>query len=501
MTPDNWLYLTTAIGPELLLAIGGLVVLIFDMVVNNDRHPALPVLTGVTLVGALVWSVLQVPAVVGVMGLVPPAQTTIFGMFALDDLTHFVRIFALITGLFVLVLTVDYIKTRSRQTGEFYSFLLFITLTVILASAATNLIMIYLAFEFLSLTSYIMVGWLRYDKRSNEGAMKYLLYGAISSAVMLYGMSFLYGATGSLDLATIGAAFSGVASEVSGLNNVGLTGAILMIVGFGFKAALVPFHQWSPDAYEGAPTPVTTFLAVGPKAAGFAMMIRVLGVALAPQTEEWQAVLNVVALLTMVIGNITALVQKDMKRLLAYSSIAQAGYILIGLVVNDPATNMGWQATLLYLMAYLFTNVGLFVAVVAHEEATGSTAIDSFKGLVHRSPFLAGSMVIFFLSLLGIPPTAGFLGKFFVFQAAISQEAYFLATVGVLTSVISAFYYLNVVRIMFFGSAEDASAKPVRFTPGIAVALGVSLVGTFLILFYPQPFLDLIPAQSLVLVP
>lgn len=494
---NDWLYLTTAIGPELLLAIGGLVVLIFDMVVNDDRHPALPLLTGATLAGALVWAVLQVPSI----GLMAVATEPVFGMFAVDNLTHFARIFALITGLFVLVLTVDYIKTRTRQTGEFYAFLLFVTLTVILASATTNLIMIYLAFEFLSLTSYIMVGWLRFDKRSNEAAIKYLLYGAISSAVMLYGMSFLYGATGSVDLATIGAAFSGVEPEVSGLTGVGVTGAILMIVGFGFKAALVPFHQWSPDAYEGAPTPVTTFLAVGPKAAGFAMMIRILGTALAPQTTEWQAVLNVVALLTMVIANITALVQKDIKRLLAYSSIAQAGYILMGLVVNNPANNEGWQASLLYLMAYLFTNVGLFVAVVAHEQATGSTSIESFKGLIHRSPILAGSMVIFFLSLLGIPPTAGFLGKFFVFGAAIKEGAYFLAIVGVLTSVISAFYYLNVVRIMFFGNSEEATAKPVRFTPGVAISLGVALVGTFLILFYPQPFLDLIPAQNLVLMP
>lgn len=494
---NDWLYLTTAIGPELLLAIGGLVVLIFDMVVNDDRHPALPLLTGVTLVGALVWSFLQLPG----LGFMVVSPEPIFGMFAIDNLTHFARIFALVTGVFVLLLTVDYIKTRTRQTGEFYAFLLFVTLTVIMTSAATNLIMIYLAFEFLSLTSYIMVGWLRYDKRSNEAAMKYLLYGAISSAVMLYGMSFLYGATGSADLVTIRAGFTGVASEVSGLTNIGITGAILMIVGFGFKAALVPFHQWSPDAYEGAPTPVTTFLAVGPKAAGFAMMIRVLGVALEPQTADWQAVLNVIALLTMVIGNITALVQTDMKRLLAYSSIAQAGYILIGLVVNDPATNAGWQAALFYLMAYLFTNVGLFVAVVAHEEATGSTSIESFKGLIHRSPVLAASMVIFFLSLLGIPPTAGFLAKYFVFQAAISQEAYFLATVGVLTSVISAFYYLNVVRVMFFSNSEEATAKPVRFTPGIAISLGVALVGTFLILFFPQPFLDLIPAQNLVLLP
>jgi NADH-quinone oxidoreductase subunit N len=497
MTPDSWLYLTTAVGPELLLAIGGLVVLIFDMVVNDDRHPALPLLTGAALVGALVWSVVQLPF----FGMMTPSPEPIFGMFTIDNLTHFARIFALVTGLFVLVLTVDYIKTRTRQTGEFYAFLLFVTLTVILTSASNNLIMIYLAFEFLSITSYIMVGWLRYDKRSNEAAIKYMLYGAISSAVMLYGMSFLYGATGSVDVNTIAAAFTGVQAEVSGLTGIGVAAAILMIVGFGFKAALVPFHQWSPDAYEGAPTPVTTFLAVGPKAAGFAIMIRVLGVGLEAQTADWQAVLNVVALLTMVIANITALVQTDMKRLLAYSSIAQAGYILIGLAVNNPANNEGWQAVLLYLMAYLFTNVGLFVAVVAHEEATGSTAIASYKGLIHRSPFLAASMVIFFLSLLGIPPTAGFLGKFFVFGAAIKEGAYFIATVGVLTSVISAFYYLNVVRVMFFSNAEEATAKPIRFTPGVMTALVISLVGTFLILFYPQPFLQLIPAQELVFLP
>jgi proton-translocating NADH-quinone oxidoreductase chain N len=322
---------------------------------------------------------------------------------------------------------------------------------------------------------------------------------------MLYGMSLLYGATGTTNIHEIAAVFTGASAidtQVSGLFNVGMMAAVLMMVGFGFKVALVPFHQWSPDAYQGAPTPVTAFLAVGPKAAGFAIMIRVLAIGLAGQADLWQPMLGSIAILTMVIGNLTALVQTDMKRLLAYSSIAQAGYMLMGLAANNPADNFGIQATLLYLLAYLFTNVGLFVAVVAYEQDTGSTAIEDYKGLMQRDPFMAVAMVIFFLSLLGIPPTAGFLGKFFVFGAAIRSELYVLAIVGVLTSVISAYYYLNVVRQMFF-RGEDQEPIPVRFTRGLRLTLVVTLFATLLMNFYPFPFLELIgnPTELMILFP
>ncbi len=481
-----------AIGPELLLILGGMFVLTFDMLKGDDRSPLLPGLTGLILLVALVWSFFLIPADLGL------STNSVFGMFAIDNLTYFFRVFALLTSLLVLILTLDYIRGRTRQTGEFYSFLIFITLAVIATSAANNLILIYLAFEFLSLTSYVMVGWLRDNKRSNEAAMKYLLYGAVSSAIMLYGMSLLYGATGSTNVYEIGAAFTGAAqvdAQISGLFGIGMVAAVLMIVGFGFKVALVPFHQWSPDAYEGAPTPVTAFLAVGPKAAGFAIMMRVLGIGLEGHIESWQTLLSSIAILTMVIGNITALVQTDIKRLLAYSSIAQAGYILMGLAANNPADNLGLQATLLYLLAYLFTNVGIFVAVVAYEQDTGSTKIEDYKGLIYRSPFLAIAMVVFFLSLLGIPPTAGFLGKFFVFSAAIGAELYVLALVGVLTSVISAYYYLNVVRQMFF-SDPNASEEPVQYSFPLRVTVALTLAATLIMNIYPTPFLELIGDPS-----
>jgi len=487
-----------AIGPELLLILGGMAVLTFDMFKGDDQSPLLPGLTGAILLAALVWSFFLIPADFGL------SSNSVFGMFAIDNLTYFFRVFALLTSLFVLILTLDYIKGRTRQTGEFYSFLIFITLAVIATSAANNLILIYLAFEFLSLTSYVMVGWLRHHQRSNEAAMKYLLYGAVSSAIMLYGMSLLYGATGSTNVYEIAAAFTGEAgvnAQVSGLFDIGMVAAVLMMVGFGFKVALVPFHQWSPDAYEGAPTPVTAFLAVGPKAAGFAIMIRVLGIGLEGHIELWQTLLSSIAILTMVIGNITALVQTDIKRLLAYSSIAQAGYMLMGLAANNfapvPASdhNLGLQATLLYLLAYLFTNVGIFAAVVAYEQDTGSTKIEDYKGLIHRSPFLAIAMVVFFLSLLGIPPTAGFLGKFLVFKAALGAELYVLAIVGVLTSVISAYYYLNVVRQMFFSDPE-ANDEPVQYSFPLQLTVAVTLAATLIMNIYPAPFLELIGTPS-----
>jgi NADH-quinone oxidoreductase subunit N len=367
-----------------------------------------------------------------------------------------------------------------------------------LVAGSNDLIMLYLCFEFLSITSYIMVGWLRDQAAANEAAMKYLLYGAISSAIMLYGMSLLYGAAGSTVLTDIGAVFRSNEVQISPLAGIAVPALALMMAGFGFKIALVPFHQWSPDAYEGAPTPVAAFLSVGSKAAGFAILIRVLMVALPEYVAQWQTVLSVVAILTMTLGNLVALMQQNMKRMLAYSSIAQAGYILMGLVAVGSSFNVqgeggginGIGGLLIYLLAYLFTNVGVFIAVIAYEQATGSVTISDYAGMIRRAPWLAASLVIFFLSLAGLPPTAGFVGKFFVFGAAINQGFIFLAVVGVVNSVISVVYYFNVLRQMFFQPAADED-QPVIYPASLDLALGATVVGTLLMGLYPEPFLIL----------
>jgi NADH-quinone oxidoreductase subunit N len=361
-----------------------------------------------------------------------------------------------------------------------------------LMASSASLLMIYLSVEFLSYTSYLLTGFLREDKKSNEAAVKYFLYGAVTSAVMLYGLSLLYGISGSLNLPDIAAAFSNTVDP--SVRMVALVSTALVVVGLGFKISLVPFHQWAPDAYEGAPTPVAAFLSVGPKAVGFAVLLRVALTALPVFQENWVALLTIISILTMTLGNLVALRQTNIKRLLAYSSIAQAGYMLIGLVsVNlDPTSNSpfsGLNGVLIYLFTYLFTNLGAFICVIAIENATGAVNIEDYNGLVRRAPLVAALFIIFFLSLAGIPPTAGFIGKFFIFGAALRQGYLTLAAIGVINSIVSVFYYFGVVRAAFFLEAKDAT--PIRVAPLVTVLLTVSAAVVLLIAVYPQPLFNL----------
>lgn len=314
--------------------------------------------------------------------------------------------------------------------------------------------------------------------------MKYFLYGASSGAVLLYGISLLYGATGSLDLTAIGQVFTATGANLY----LGLAAIVLLLGGFGFKASLVPFHQWAPDTYDGAPTPVTAFLSTASKAAGFAVAGRVFVTALPDFTAGWTFLLTVIAIMTMTLGNLVALKQTSVKRMLAYSSIAQAGYIVMGLAaINTTVPFDGVSGLLIYIFAYLFTNVGAFLVVAAIEKQTGAVDYPAFGGLIRRAPGLALMMTIFMLSLAGIPPTGGFLGKFFVFGAAVNQQLLVLAAVAAVNAVIAAFYYLNVVRYMFFVEAGDAGQ--VRVSPGLQTVLVVSTVMVLLIGLVAQPFI------------
>jgi proton-translocating NADH-quinone oxidoreductase chain N len=309
---------------------------------------------------------------------------------------------------------------------------------------------------------------------------------------MLYGMSLIYGATGSTDLAQLNAALT---NNPAG-QNIWLTvpAIILLIAGFGFKASLVPFHQWAPDTYEGAPTPVTAFLSTASKATGFAILMRVFIGGMggnAQVSQQWITLLVAVSVVTMTLGNLTALRQTNVKRLLAYSSIAQAGYILIGVaaVLADPGlTFNGVNGVLIYLLAYLFTNLGAFAVVTAVETATGDVEIKEYAGLVRRAPWLAALLLIFLLSLAGIPPTAGFLGKFFVFGAAVQSQMWALVAIAAINSVIAAFYYLNVVRYMFFVPAPDG-ARTVTVAPALQGALAVTAIFTILLGILPGPMI------------
>jgi len=469
-----------AFAPELCLLLGALVILALDMAwrrVGEDKEA--------TILGLAVAFVIL--SLFLLLGFGKVSALPLLGMLASDQFAFFFKGLALIgTGL-VLLSSYRYLEGHTPYRGEFYAFLLLVTLAIMLVVGAVNLLMLYLAFEFLSLTSYILVGYLREEGKSSEAAIKYFLYGVTASALMLYGISLLYGVTGTLDLMKIGPALvsSGATSWLA------FPAIVLLLAGFGFKIALVPFHQWSPDTYEGAPTPVTAFLSVGPKAAGFAVLTRVFITALSRFQPEWVAVLAGISMVTMTLGNLVALRQENIKRMLAYSSIAHAGYILIGLVclVSGVTSNFtGLNGVLIYLLAYLFTNLGAFAVVIAVERATGSNRIADYAGLVKREPLLAGAMIVFLLSLIGIPGTGGFVGKFFVFGAAIQVQFYVLALVGIINSVISAFYYLNVVRQMFFLPGEE---RPIAVEPTLKWVVVASLIAVFIIGLYPHPFISL----------
>lgn len=466
--------------PEITLTIFALLLLGLDLAFRRLKD-ALAYLA----IGGLILALVVTASLLG-------SQGALFsGMLVVDPFALYFKIIAcLATGL-VILSSIAFMKTKTPYRGEFYSLLLLATLAIALLAGASDLVMIYLSLEFLSLTSYVLVGYLRGDPKSSEGGIKYFLYGAVTSAMMLYGISLLYGITGSTNLAEIGTALLVPASPAASTPWLILPAVIFMLAGFGFKISLVPFHQWTPDAYEGAPTPIAAFLSVGPKAAGFAVLIRVFLTALPAYQIDWLAILAGISLVSMTFGNLVAIQQTNIKRMLAYSSIAQVGYILLGVVAAGPGT-VGITGVLLFILAYLFTNLGAFVAVVAFSHVTGSDQIADYAGLIRRAPLLAAALVVFFMSLAGIPPTGGFLGKLFVFGAVIQmgQKAfYFLAVVGVLNSVISIYYYFNLVRLMFFLPAKDETS--LHIPPSLVLAVTVTMALTLIMGLYPQPFIDL----------
>ena len=353
--------------------------------------------------------------------------------------------------------------------------------------------MIYLAIELLSITSYILTGYLREDPKSNEAAIKYFLYGATASAAMLYGMSLLYGATGSTNLSQIAMALRDAEASLRGII---FPAVIFLLVGFGFKIGAVPFHQWAPDAYEGAPTPVTAFLSVGPKAAGFAVLARVFLTALPSFQPDRIALLASISAVTMTLGNLVAIWQKNIKRMLAYSSIAQAGYILLGVVA---ASALGMTSLVFYLIIYLFANLGAFIVIITFSNGGGGDAIEDYAGLSQRSPGLALAMLLFLLSLAGIPPLAGFIGKFYLFAAAMKEGFLWLVLVAVLNSIVSLYYYLQVVRQMYI--IPPRTEEPVPASPALSGALLITMAGVLLLGIYPAPLVELIRVAARALLP
>ncbi len=442
--------------PEIILLIGGLLILLIDTIQSGKEEA--PNYGRVYMGIAVLFMAVGMLGVVLQIGMQPEL---VFNMVAIDAFSTFLKMLIFLGMIMVAVGGGDFMNRHTKNHGEFWTLLLLVTLSMSLAVSANNLLLLFLSIEALSISSYILAGFFRENTRSAEAGLKYFVYGSVASALMLYGMSLLYGASGSLSLTDIGIAFSGNPA----LHTVIPLATLLTLVGLGFKASLAPFYQWAPDTYDGAPTPVTAYLSTASKAVGFAVMARVLIVALGAYQVNWVPILGGLSILTMTAGNIVALRQSSVKRMLAYSSVAQAGYILLGLVaivssrtvdINSLSMN-GLNGLLIYLFAYLFTNVGAFMVVLAVEDKTGSTHIGAYTDLVHRAPALAWPMLVFLLSLIGIPLTGGFVGKFYVFGATIQHQYFWLAGIAVLNVGIGAFYYMRIVRQMFFATIDDVA--------------------------------------------
>jgi NADH-quinone oxidoreductase subunit N len=463
--------------PELTLVLTLGFVLVWDLVLkgHKDRSKLNPLLTlaGLALAGYFTVDLVNAP------------EGTLFtGMLALDSFGLLLRLIFITTALFIVLIAIPSKELASVHQGELFILLLAATVSMMWMANSINLLMIYLGLEMVSITSYIMVGYLRRERLSNEASLKYVLFGAISTGVMLFGMSLLFGLTGSLDLATIRSALQG-GGAMGGSGPAMLFIVIMIFAGIGFKIAAVPFHFWCPDVYEGAPTPVTAFLSVGPKVAGFAVLVRFFYGGMAAPTGDgvgawqmvgeidWQAVLIGVSIATMTLGNIAALLQSNLKRLFAYSSIAHAGYILMGAVV---LSGEGIQAMLMYMVIYLFMNTGAFLVIIAIYDDAKSFDIKDYAGIWKRSPFLTIAMGVFLLSLMGIPPFAGFLAKLYVFAAVIRAGLGWFAVVGVLNSAIAAYYYMKIIRVMFIDGDEVPEPRSLELHPIYSGLLFVLLI-------------------------
>jgi len=459
--------------PEIALTITALVILLVDVWVKKKE-----ILGYLALVGTAVtlWMVLQPQAADGY---------SFFDMIVNDGFGMFFQVLFLVATMLTILLSMHYFRQKTELLGEYYSLLLFSVLGMIFMVKAADLVMVFIGIETLSLAVYVLSGCLREDRRSGEAALKYMLLGAFSTAFLLYGIAFIYGITGSTNLSAIAAAIAGknILAEPMLLIAMGL-----LLIGFGFKTSLVPFHMWTPDVYEGAPVPVTAFMSVGVKAAAMATFLRVFLLALPALNPTWRQSLVVLSVLTMTVGNIIAITQDNIKRMLAYSSIAHAGYLLIGMAAGG---DTGVPAMLYYLVVYTFMNLGAFAVVMAFgNQGEDNLDIGDYAGLGSRYPLLGFAMTVFMLSLAGIPPLAGFMGKFYIFSAAVKEGYVGLAVVGVINSLISVYYYLRVTVMMYMRKpAKQIVTAPAQ--PGLWLALVIAALLTLQIGLFPSFYLEM----------
>lgn len=409
------------------------------------------------------------------------------GAYVVDNFSIFFNIIILASTVLTILISDNYLNQEEINYGEYYALLLFASIGMMIMASGSNLLMIFLGLEILSISLYILAGFKRSNVNSTEAALKYFLLGAFTTGFLLFGVVLIYGSTGSIDLRVIADFLRNDGSKVTS-DPMLLLGLVLLIFGFGFKVAIVPFHNWVPDVYEGAPTPVTAFLSAGPKAAGFAAFFRVFLMSFKEVDSHWIKILWVLAVLTMTVGNVVAIKQTSIKRMLAYSSIAHAGYILVALV---SANNLGMASVLFYMVAYALMNIGAFaIVIILGRKGEENAQLSDYSGLGYKHPLLAITMTIFMLSMAGIPPLAGFVGKFYVFSAAIKSGFITLAIIGVINSVISVYYYLRVTVFMYM-KAPMREFNPLSISPYIVLVLVITLWGTIQFGIFPSGIINL----------
>lgn len=486
--------------PELVMIAAVILLIVWDLLASTPRVKT----AGLLVISLLAFGFSAAESAWLLAHDAPPAKL-FYGLLAFDRFSNLFRLVFAFVGAVVAILATAPIpagdalpshgvREDRRDQGELFTLLMVVTLGLNLMAESRNLLMIYLSLELVSVMSFVMAGFRINDKKSSEAALKYVIFGGVASGIMLYGMSFVFGVTQSLYLSDIATRVSAMTHAEGKVPEVVFLGTAAMLAGFGYKISAAPFHMWTPDVYEGAPTPVTAFLSVGPKAAGFAVLIRYFSDALGASRPElsvsgaliatpWPVVAGCLAMATMTIGNLSALHQDNVKRMLAYSSIAHAGYMLLGVSVFSDA---GIASVAFYIVTYCFMNLGAFLLVMAvAEKSGGDESIAAFRGLGRRAPMIAVMMALFLFSLTGLPPLAGFVGKFYIFSALLAAGGrwnFVLAVVGVLNSVISLFYYARVARAMFLEQGESEEPTEVRRLFGatsVALAVPVLVLGIY----------------------
>jgi len=462
-----------AIGPELILSITAMLLLLITVLAKEESKRLAPYLSLAGVLAALAFTAY----------LWGRAEYAFQRMVVVDNYSLFFKIVFLLTAALTILMSIRPLREEGFAHGEYYVLLLFASVGMMFMASAADLMIIFLGLETFSLSIYVLAGYFRSQEKSTEAGLKYFLLGSFSTGFLLYGIALIYGATGTTNLKGIYDFFH--KTPLFG-DPLLLMGMGLLIVGFGFKVASVPFHMWTPDVYEGAPTPITAFMSVGPKAAGFAAVLRVFLYSLSSLQGEWVWVLWVLAVLTMTFGNLVAIAQKNIKRMLAYSSIAHAGYILVAMTAgSEPGT----VSVLYYILAYAFMNLGAFgVVILLGRKGEENVLITDYSGLASKYPLLAAIMAVFMFSLAGIPPTAGFVGKFYIFSAAVKAGYIGLAIIGVLNSALSVYFYLRITVMMYMRNAEKET--PIEWSPALAITLFIAVFGTLQMGITPAAYLE-----------